>query len=122
MSKYKASNLLTSLKFAVRGVFLAVKSQRNFRADLIMGILAIGLAIYLNFEFIEFAILFLTMGFVLFAELMNTVVEFIVDAYFGQKYSILAKMSKDISAGAVLIAAITSIIIGILLFIPKIFG
>ena len=55
----------------------------------------------------------------LFAELMNTVIEFVVDAYFGNKYSILAKMAKDISAGAVFICAIISTMIGILLFLPR---
>jgi diacylglycerol kinase len=66
------------------------------------------------------AILVLVIGFILYAELLNTVIEFVVDAYFGHKYSILAKMAKDISAGAVLLSAITAIIVGILLFLPKI--
>jgi len=120
MSKYKASNMFVSLKFAIRGLFLAIRSQRNFRADLIMGIIACILAIILDFTPNEMAILVLTIGFVMFAELVNTVIEFVVDAYFGHKYSILAKMSKDISAGAVLLSAFISLTIGFLLFWPKI--
>ena len=108
-----------SFKFAFRGIMLALKSQRNFRIDLWVGTLTLLLAFYLKFSFIEIAILVLTVGFMLFAELINTVIEFVVDAYFGNKYSILAKMAKDTSAGAVLIVAVMSVIIGLLMFLPK---
>ncbi|MEI7473714.1 MAG: diacylglycerol kinase family protein [bacterium] len=120
MSKYKAGNIFISFKFATRGILLAIKSERNFRADLLVAFLAFILAFYFDFSRIEMAILVLTIGFVLFAELFNTVIEFIVDAYFGNKYSILAKMAKDTSAGAVLIVAVTAVGIGLLLFLPKV--
>jgi len=121
MTKYKASNLLASFEFATKGLLIALKSQRNFRIDLIIGAIVLIVAVFLRFSFLEMAVLVLIIGFMLFAELINTVIEFIVDAYFGNKYSILAKMAKDISAGAVLISAIVSIIAGLLLFLPKIF-
>ncbi len=120
MSKYKAPNLLVSFAFALRGIAISIKSQRNFRADLLIGILVMILAFYFKLQSIEIALLVLTIGFMLFAELINTVVEFTVDAYFGNKYSILAKMAKDISAGAVLISATTAVIVGLILFLPKI--
>jgi diacylglycerol kinase len=120
MSKYKASNLFVSFAFALRGIAISLKSQRNFRADLLIGILVMILAFYFKLQSIEIAILILTIGFMLFAELLNTVIEFTVDAYFGNKYSILAKMAKDISAGAVLISATTAVIVGLILFLPKI--
>ncbi len=120
MSKYKSSSALTSLRFAIRGIAIAVKSQRNFQFDIAMALSAIITATLLKFSGTEMCILLLTIGFVLFAELTNTVIEFVVDAYFGNKYSILAKMSKDISAGAVLLCAIISVMIGFLLFFPKI--
>src|SRR3989339_1882922 len=101
MSKYKASNIFVSFRFAIRGLLLALKSQRNFRADLIIGAGVIIAANLLKASNIEVAILALTIGFILFAELINTVIEFVVDAYFGNKYSTLAKMAKDTSAGAV---------------------
>lgn len=120
MSKYKAQNFLASMQFAVRGLLLSLKSQRNFRIDVIIGTIALIVAYYLEFQVQEFAILVLTIGLVLIAEMFNTVIEFVVDAYFGHKYSILAKMAKDISAGAVFVSAIMAVIIGILLFLPKI--
>lgn len=120
MSKYKAGNILSSFKFAIRGLNLAFKSQRNYRIDIYVGIIVLISAFFLKMTTLEIALLVLNIGFMLFAELMNTVIEFVVDAYFGNKYSILAKMSKDISAGAVLISAITSITVGTLIFMPKI--
>lgn len=121
MSKYKAGNILTSFSFALRGLMLALKSQRNFRADIIIGFIVIAAAIWLKISRIEISILVLIIGLTMFAELTNTVIEFIIDAYFGNKYSILAKMAKDISACAVMLCAGISIIIGILIFWPKIF-
>lgn len=119
MSKYKASNIFVSFKFALRGIMLAVKSQRNFRTDLIIGAVVLIAAVLLELSTIDIALLVLTIGFMLFAELINTVIEFVIDAYFGNKYSILAKMAKDISAGAVFISALTSIAVGLLIFWPK---
>jgi len=121
MSKYKAGNILTSFSFAFRGLMLALKSQRNFRADIIIGIIVLISALWLKITRIEIAILVLIIGLTMFAELVNTVLEFIVDAYFGNKYSILAKMAKDISACAVMLCAGISVIIGILIFWPRIF-
>ena len=120
MSKYKTSSLLKSLTYAYRGIALALKSQRNFRFDFIFGILILILAIFLRFSFSELGLLILTINAVLFAELMNTVIEFVIDAYYGNRYSVIAKMSKDIAAGAVLITAASSIIVGLMLFVPKI--
>jgi len=120
MSKYKTGNLFKSLTYAYRGIALALKSQRNFRFDFIFGIFIFIMAFFLRFSYIEFAVLILTINAVLFAELMNTVIEFVIDAYYGNRYSIIAKMSKDIAAGAVLLTAISSIIVGLMLFLPKI--
>lgn len=120
MSKYKTGSIFKSLTHAYRGIALALKSQRNFRFDFIFAIFIFIFAICLHFSFIELAILLLTINAVLFAELMNTVIEFIIDAYYGNRYSIIAKMSKDIAAGAVLLNAIGSIVVGLMLFIPKI--
>lgn len=119
MSKYKADSVFQSINYAIKGILLATKSQRNFRIDLFIAMIVIIAGVFLSFSMIEFCILLLTIGFVFLAELLNTIVEFIIDAYFGNKYSTLAKMSKDISAGMVLISVILAVIIGGLLFLPK---
>lgn len=120
MSKYKAENFIASLKFAIRGLLLSIKSQRNFRVDLTVGVLAIITALVINLSALKIAVLIITIGVVLIAEMFNTVIEFVVDAYFGHKYSILAKMAKDISAGAVLVSAIMAIIVGLILFLEPV--
>ncbi|MFA6989387.1 MAG: diacylglycerol kinase family protein [Candidatus Gastranaerophilaceae bacterium] len=120
MSKYKASGLAESIKFAIRGLFLTFKSQKNFRIECFIAF-AVAIAAYiLHLTCIEISILVFAVALILFAELTNTVVEFIVDAYFGNKYSILAKMAKDTSAGAVFMISLFSVLIGTLLFLPKI--
>jgi len=120
MSKYKTSSIFKSMTYAYRGIALALKSQRNFRFDFVFGIFVFAAGLFLHFSYIELAVLILNINAVLFAELMNTVIEFVIDAYYGNRYSVIAKMSKDIAAGAVLLTAISSLIIGLLLFVPKI--
>lgn len=122
MSKYKANSVFESMGFALRGIFITLKSQLNFRIEVIIGIMGFILALYLRFTYVELAIFVFTVALMLFAEMMNTVNEFIIDAYFGNKYSVLAKMGKDICAGAVFITSFLAIIIGLLLFAPKIYS
>jgi len=122
MSKYKAGGVFESMGFALRGIFISLKSQLNFRVEVIIAIMGIILAFYLRFTYVELAIYVFTVALMLFAEMMNTVNEFIIDAYFGNKYSVLAKMGKDICAGAVFLTASLSVIIGFLLFAPKIYS
>lgn len=122
MSKYKASSVLESMGFALRGIFVTLKSQLNFRIEVVIAIMGFILALYLRFTYVELAIFVFTVALMLFAEMMNTVNEFIIDAYFGNKYSMLAKMGKDICAGAVFLTSFLSVIIGILLFAPKLYS
>ena len=122
MSKYKASGVFESMGFALRGIFISLKSQLNFRVEVVIGIMGLILAFYLKFNYVELAIYVFTVALMLFAEMMNTVNEFIIDAYFGNKYSLLAKMGKDICAGAVFLISFLSVIIGMLLFAPKIYS
>ena len=74
------------------------------------------LALLLRFNVTEFCILIFAIGFVMVSELFNSVIEFSLDAYYRNKYSTLVKMAKDMAAGGVLIATITSISIGVILF------
>ena len=120
MSKYTANNFRKSLSYAFKGVRLAIKSQMNFRIQLGIASVATVLAVLLRFNIVEFCILFLTTGFVLVCEIFNSVVEFILDATYRNKYSKLVEMSKDMSAGCVLIASTVSVVVGLMLFLNKI--
>lgn len=120
MSKYTAGKFSKSFSFAIRGLFIAYKSQRNFRAQIFVGSLALILAAVLGFSMVEFCLLLFVIAMVLICEMFNSVIEFVLDATYRNKYSKLVEMSKDMSAGAVLLATFLSIIIGLLLFMNKI--
>jgi diacylglycerol kinase len=116
MSKFSSGSYKKSLSYAIQGLSVAYKTQKNYRFHLLAGFLAIIGGILLNFKCIEYCILILAISFVITAELFNSVIEFSLDALYKNKFSKMVKMAKDLSAGVVLIAAMTSILIGILLF------
>lgn len=120
MSKYTAHNFFKSFSFALKGIRIAIKSQLNFRIQLIFALLVTIAGILLKFSIAELCILFVVIALVLICELFNSVIEFVLDATYRNKYSKLVEMSKDMSAAAVLIASLTSIAVGLLLFLNKI--
>lgn len=121
MSKFKASGYKISIKYANKGIRAALKSQRNFRFQICVAFLVILSALILKFNLVELCIIVLASAFVLVAELFNSVIEFALDALYHNKKNTLVGLAKDMSAGAVLIATISAIIIGTILFSNKIF-
>ncbi len=120
MSKFSTSSFKKSLSYAIKGLTIAFKSQQNFRTQLLLAVLAIFFAFILKFNGLEFCILVLMIAMVLLCELFNSVIEFVLDAVYRNKYSKLVEMAKDMSAGAVLVSTLTSIIAGAALFLHKI--
>ena len=110
--------MLNSFKYAFRGILDALKSETNLKIHFIISIIVILFAIYFKFSTVEFAILFLTISLVIILEFINTTVEKLSDIIHPDK-SEEVRVVKDISAGAVLLGAIASIVIGIFLFLPK---
>ncbi|MDC3415554.1 diacylglycerol kinase family protein [Aquibacillus salsiterrae] len=106
-------------KHAFRGMVHAVRSEINLRIEILVAICVIVLGFLLRVSLLEWAILMLTIGFVLTIELINTTIERIMDFYSPQRHSIVG-LIKDIAAGAVLCSAFFSIIIGCIIFLPKI--
>ena len=121
MSRYRNKTTFSSFRFAIRGIILAIKSQRNIRSAFLISFAVVLAALIFRFSSIELALIVMAIGFVIFAEFTNTIIEFVVDTYFKNKYSEIAGMSKDIAAGTVLISVIIAAIIGGLLFLPKIY-
>ena len=78
--------------------------------------IVIAFAFILNFSIERMCLLLLTIAFVIVTEMINSAIEFSLDAVFHNKYSRLVGMAKDISAGAVMLSSVIAIIIGILLF------
>ncbi|MEH7453552.1 diacylglycerol kinase family protein [Gottfriedia acidiceleris] len=113
----KREPLLKSFGFAFSGIFKVIKDERNIKIHLFAALISIGLAFYLHISRIDWLILLLTITIVISLELVNSSIEAVVDLASPNKHP-LAKKAKDVAAGAVLVAAIVSIIIGALLFFP----
>ncbi|MFQ5734104.1 MAG: diacylglycerol kinase family protein [Planctomycetaceae bacterium] len=96
---------------AFRGIRFALLAEPNFRVHVPAGLLVFGLAVWLGLPATHFALLALTVGGVFVAELLNTAVENTVDLASPEHHE-LAKRAKDTAAGAVLAAAISSVLVG----------
>lgn len=118
MSKNK--NIANSFKYAIRGIITSLKEERNLKVHILIMILVIIAGIIYKISNLEWLICTILFGLVISAELFNTAIETTVDIAMPE-INEKAKIAKDISAGAVLILAITSIIVGLIIFIPKIF-
>ena len=116
--KYSLKRLIFGFGYAGRGIFSAFKSEQNFTIEIVFAIMAIIMGFVLKISMVEFAIIVLTIAVVLSFELVNTAIEYTVDMAMPEIHP-LAKVAKDVSAGAVLVSAITSIIIGLIIFLPK---
>ena len=115
----KKQNIFSSFSYAGSGIKEAFKSEPNFRIHIVMGLLSVILGIFFKFSLEKFAILALTICFVIVLELINTVIEKLVDAV-SPNFSPEAKVIKDLSAGIVLISALSAIAVGLLLYLPSI--
>lgn len=114
----KSRSLLESFNYAVNGIIYTLKTERNMKIHFIIAILTIVLSLFFDFTKLELLILFLTICFIFMAEMINTSIERTIDLV-TDDYHPLAKLAKDIAAGAVLIAAINSIVVGYLLFFER---
>ncbi len=110
---------MTSFKYAWAGVTYAFSTQRNFRIHVALGTLVMMVGSILRVTPVETAILAVMISLVLVLELLNTALEAVVDLTVQQNYHELAKIAKDCAAGAVLISAIASIVVAVVLLLPR---
>ena len=121
IGSYKtSSNILKSFKYAFSGISYVLKTSRNFKIQLIFAVTSLMIGFLLQISQINYLILIATIMSVLILEILNTSIESIVDLVVKKEFSSLAKISKDTSAGAVLLASINSVIIAVYMFVPKI--
>lgn len=111
----RSSNIIESFQYAIKGLKHGLRHERNVRLHSIIGLLVIIFAVHLGVSRVELAVLILTIGIVLGAELLNTAVETVVDLV-TQTYHPLAALSKNLAAGAVLVTALSSVGVGGLIF------
>jgi len=121
IESYKtSSNILKSFKYAFSGISYVLKTSRNFKIQLIFALTSLMIGFLLQISQSNYVILIATIISVLILEILNTSIESIIDLVVKKEFSSLAKISKDTSAGAVLLASLNSVIIAVYIFVPKI--
>lgn len=114
----KSKNVISSFKYAFQGMFSALKTERNLKIHVTIMILVIIAGIVLKISKIEWIICIILFGLVIGGEMLNSAIETVVDIAMPDINS-KAKFAKDAAAGAVLVFAIASAIIGFMIFGPK---
>jgi diacylglycerol kinase (ATP) len=109
----RPSGFIGSLNCAIEGILWAVKTQRHMLFHLVVAILVLVGALILRLTLYEFALLALAITLVLFAELVNTAIEVVVDLA-SPDFHPLAQRAKDVAAGAVLLASVGALVLGYL--------
>lgn len=112
---------INSFTYPIKGLRYAYKNEQNLALDVGMALIVVIFGFLFKVNKYEWAILVLTIGLVISCELINTAIEAVVDLV-TEEYHPLAKVAKDTSAAAVLIFAIVAIIVGLIIFVPKIIG
>lgn len=109
---------IQSFGYAGRGIRIVFGTEANMKIHLTIVILVIILGFIFHISMLEWILCLLCFGLVLTAEMINTAIENVVDLASPRQH-VLAGKAKDIAAGAVLISAIISAIIGLMIFLPK---
>mgnify|MGYP000577117676 CR=1 FL=1 len=112
---------IRSFSFAIQGIKTLFRDEDNAKVHVLTAVIVIIGGLYFDISSVEWMLITVAIGFVLVTEIVNTALENICD-YLTEETDPLIKRIKDLSAGAVLISALTAIIIGLMVFIPKIFG
>jgi len=115
----KMRKLMDSFNNAIEGLFYAVRTQRNMRIHIAIALCTLAAAIFAGVTREEALLLFMTISFVIAAEMLNTAIEAIVDKV-SPEYHPLAAVAKNVAAGAVLISALNAVVVGYLVFYEKI--
>ncbi|MCX6358091.1 MAG: diacylglycerol kinase [Candidatus Aureabacteria bacterium] len=113
--------LVESFNCAIEGIIYVLKTQRNMRVHFVAAIIIIIVAVALDLSRFEFLFIAFAIFFVLFAEMVNTAAELTIDLI-SDTYHPLARMVKDIGAGAVLLASVNAVIIGYLVCARRLEG
>lgn len=116
---FKSPDFLKSQGYARNGVKLIFRNERNFRIDIVVSILVITAGFLFKISHTDWIAISLVISIVFTAEVLNSAIEALCDTV-SQDFKVNIKYAKDVSAGAVLISAVVSIITGLIVFIPYI--
>ncbi len=120
-TKFSPKKRVESFTHAGRGLRLFIKSAHNSWLQLFILFLTILFGIYYGITKYEWLMLVLVSGFVLTAEAFNSAIEIDMDLT-SPEYHPFARDTKDVAAGAVLVSAITALVVGLIIFLPYIFN
>jgi len=109
---------IQSFGYAIKGIRYVFGTEVNMKIHIAISVLVIASGIFFAISLIEWMFCLLCIGLVVGAEMLNTAIENVVDLASPEQHPLAGK-AKDIAAGAVLICAIISVIIGLLIFVPK---
>jgi diacylglycerol kinase (ATP) len=111
-------SVIESFNFAIEGVIHVLRTQRNMRLHFAAAVVVIVVAVAVGVSKIELSVLLISIAFVVVAEMINTAIEGAIDAA-TTSFDPMAKLAKDIAAGAVLIASVNAVAVGYLVFAGK---
>lgn len=114
----RVRRLIESFNNAISGVLHSLKTQRNMKIHFAVAIAVLIASLFMDFSRLELLLLFFTISLVLITEMINTSIEATIDLI-TDKYSPLAKIVKNVAAGAVLISALNALIVAYLLFFDR---
>lgn len=116
--KLKNDNFIEACNNAVNGIIYAATTQRNIRIQLMLAVIIMMLSLFYGLNTTEFLCLVFAVFMVIFAEMINTAIETVVDL-FVDVYHPKAKIAKDVAAGAVVLAACNALVVGYFIFFNK---
>lgn len=117
--KFSIRERLKSFKYALNGIKILLQEEHNSRIHLIISVCVVIAGFLLHIAEYEWIALVFAIGLVITLEIVNSVIENLADFVSTGKHEMIKKI-KDLSAAAVLLAALTSVVIGFLIFLPKI--
>lgn len=109
-----------SFKYAWEGIIAALRKEPNLKFHFLVAIVVLIISAFLKISRQDLMIIIILIGFVIAVELTNTAIEAVVDEFVDVKHP-GAKLAKDISAGAVLVSAITAALVGLWIILPYFF-
>lgn len=115
----KKHRLTASFRFGFQGIASAAARERNMQIHIFISVIVIIAGFVFSISKIEWIAILLAIGGMIALEMMNTAIERTVDMY-TKEFHPLAKQAKDIAAGGVLIFAIISVVIGLIIFLPRV--
>ena len=120
--KWKNRDVISSLEFALTGIFTAFKEEKNMRSHVLSALAAIIAGLIFRISATEWLFLLLSIFLVIAFEIMNSAVENVVDLASDYHFSMRAKNAKDMAAGAVLVVSGFAVITGLIIFLPKLWN